>query len=384
MRKDEAPSIFSEFFKPGEFADRYAVDRARAIDVIIPIIHTNEFWRANLISIYREIPVNRLLLGDGGCIDDSLEIAAEFPRVEVLDHRHFTSLGYSIRHLVEATETEWFVYLHSDVYLPPGWFDAMSAHRGEYDWFECNQRITVIADYLFDSTRVRRSYSGSQMGRKAAFANVTPQVDDDYLYRNEDIIFQALVERAGFRYGKVPETFHYHQVMYKPSRWHRAIKRVDVEVDLARDEDIRANKTYAQGIIKYLAPSDTSPDIVDSVRIAASRLVELGDMTERELVDWARKNNPQWVSLLIRARSAARYNRRAEKIKMFAELYRVHGGWRSVGIVMRSRVRRALMTVQGLWVGAKGGARKAVKVYREDGWSGVSALVKGRLGRGQT
>ena len=109
------------------FADRFATDSARAVDVIIPIVHTNELWRSNLISIYREIPVNRLLIGDGGCIDDSLEVARQFPRVEVLDHRNFTSLGYSIRHLIEAVETEWFVYLHSDVFLPPGWFETMFA-----------------------------------------------------------------------------------------------------------------------------------------------------------------------------------------------------------------------------------------------------------------
>ncbi len=61
-----------------------------AVDVIIPIIHTNELWRANLKSIYREIPVNRLILGDGGCIDDSIDVAREFPRVQVLDHTKFT------------------------------------------------------------------------------------------------------------------------------------------------------------------------------------------------------------------------------------------------------------------------------------------------------
>ena len=75
-------------------------------------------------------------------------------------------LGFSIRHLIEATKTEWFVYLHSDVFLPHGWFDAMCARRSEFDWFECNQRITVMADYLLDTTQIARSYSGSQMGRQ--------------------------------------------------------------------------------------------------------------------------------------------------------------------------------------------------------------------------
>ena len=79
MRKDEEASIFSRYFGAEPFADRFATDSARAVDVIIPIVHTNELWRSNLTSIYREIPVNRLLIGDGGCIDDSLEIARRFP-----------------------------------------------------------------------------------------------------------------------------------------------------------------------------------------------------------------------------------------------------------------------------------------------------------------
>ena len=263
MRKDEEASIFSRYFGAEPFADRFATDSARAVDVIIPIVHTNELWRSNLTSIYREIPVNRLLIGDGGCIDNSLEVARQFPRVEVLDHRNFTSLGYSIRHLIEAVETEWFVYLHSDVFLPPGWFETMFARRNEFDWFECNQRITVMADYLLDTTKVARAYSGSQMGRKAAFANVTPLIDDDYLYRNEDIIFAQLIARNGMRYGKVGETFHFHQIMHKPSRWLRKVTRVNIDLELGADEELRANDTYARGIIKYLDPKETTPDVVD-------------------------------------------------------------------------------------------------------------------------
>src|SRR5690349_4286459 len=94
--REDSRSIFARYYTDEPFVDRRATDAAGAVDVIIPVIHTNEMRRANLRSIYREIPVNRLLLGDGGCIDDSLEVACEFPRVQVLDHRSFKSLGYSL------------------------------------------------------------------------------------------------------------------------------------------------------------------------------------------------------------------------------------------------------------------------------------------------
>ena len=70
--------------------NRSATDGSRTVDLVIPIIHTNEIWRANLLSIYREVLVNRLILDDGGCIDGSIDVAKEFPRVEVLDHRDFS------------------------------------------------------------------------------------------------------------------------------------------------------------------------------------------------------------------------------------------------------------------------------------------------------
>src|SRR5205807_340309 len=146
-----------------------------------------------------------------------------------------------LRHLIEAVRTDWFVYLHSDVFLPPGWFATMSAHRREWDWFECDQRITILADYLLDQKGAARAFSGSQMGRKSAFEKVTSAIDDDYLYRNEDIILATLVARAGFRYGKATDTFHFHQVMHKPSPWGRKVRHVGIDLEIARDEDIRAN-----------------------------------------------------------------------------------------------------------------------------------------------
>lgn len=403
MYKEDIHSIFAEYYQPTEIVDRFATDRARAVDVIIPIIHTNEIWRANLLSIYREIPVNRLILGDGGCIDGSIDIARKFPRVEVLDHRSFKSLGFSLRHLIEETTTDWFVYLHSDVFLPPGWFDAMSERQSEFDWFECNQRITVMADYLLDTTKILRSYSGSQMGRKAAFKKVTPLIDDDYLYRNEDIIIAKLVERAGFKYGKVGQTHHFHQVMYKPSRWHRSIKRISIEPDIARDEDIRANRTYSRGIIKYLDPSETTSDVVQSVLSAVERLIELEDTSAPEFLEWVKATNPNWIPELAPspaiAVSAAQHlprrtlhERAAERFYFVAETYRLHGGPFTAMLVLRLSQRRIarILFPRSLNNLARNSAkgigfypRRIAEEYRASGVSGVFRLFSRQLPGGR-
>ena len=291
---DANDSIFHKLFSNPPFLDRYEREPENAVDVIIPVMHTNELWRSNLLSIYREIPVKRLLLGDGGVIDDTVEVARQFPRVEVFDHTGFVSLGYSIRKLIEAVQTEWFVYLHSDVYLPPGWFEAMNNHRGEYDWMECPQRLTALIEYPMQP-RTDRSYSGSQMGRKAAFADVLPQIDDDYLYRNEDIIFATLICNAGKRWGRVEDTFHYHELMNKRSKWLRTFKSVSFEVERGLEEEVREFNTQVRGIIKYLQPEDY---LVYGVQVGVDRLRQLGALEWDEFAAWVQETNPVWLAYL--------------------------------------------------------------------------------------
>jgi len=85
----ENSSIFRNYYTEEPFFDRYEGMEGSAIDIIIPVIHTNELWEVNLLSFYREIPIHKLLIGDGGCIDDSISIAEKFPRVQIFDHRSY-------------------------------------------------------------------------------------------------------------------------------------------------------------------------------------------------------------------------------------------------------------------------------------------------------
>lgn len=324
----EAPSasIFRRYYTDGPFVDRFVADPKAGVDVVIPIIHTNELWESNLRSIYREIPVNRLLLGDGGCIDGSLEIVKKFPRVTILNHREFKSLGFSIRKLIEAVETDWFIYLHSDVYLPDGWFDAMKQHQAEYDWFGCPQRITAMIEYpnidkMFDEVR---PYAGSQMGRKSAFVAGLTGIDDDFVYRQEDYVLAGIVEKAGFRHGRIEDTFHYHQVMHKPSPWARKLKKVSVQVEWSRDEEVRASTMQVKGIVKYLSPSRVLAMEAES---QLARLLELKAIEWLEFRHWVAQTNPAWLRHIKRWRiQVRRLLRPASVLSFLRELRRRLGG----------------------------------------------------------
>jgi hypothetical protein len=289
-------SIFRRYYTPQPFVDRFAQDPDGACDVLVPVIHTNELWEANLLSFYREIPVNRLLIGDGGSIDDSIEIAKRFPRVEIHDHRDYATLGFSIRKLIEAVETEWFIYVHSDVFVPEGWFEAMRPHQPEYDWFGCPYQHTVMVEYLI--RHEERPFAGSQMGRKAAFEPRLGTIDDDYVYRQEDFVFADVVERSGGRVGKVEDTVVYHQTMHKPTPWSRRVTNVAIETELSPDELARTWTMQTRGIIKYLEP--TIPWLVRDVNAGLVHLDELGILDWDEFRDWVREVNPSWLPHISR------------------------------------------------------------------------------------
>lgn len=288
--------MISSLFEKVPFEDRYLKNPANAVDVIIPIIHTNELWDSNLKSIFREIPVKRLLISDGGCIDDSMEVLKNYPRVEIYDHKKFVSLGYCLRKLMEAVETEHFIYLHSDVYLPKGWFDTMWESGKKLDWCESKQINAYLLDIPADYSRYYRALSGGQIGKKSSFASVLPMIDDDYLYRNEDIIFSELIKQTGGSYGR-SEALLYHEIMNKRSQWRRTIMKIDLSVDRSREEEIREYDMQARGLIKYLPPNGQSKP---GTLLSIQRLIELNHLDMDEFKAWV-KTTPygdQWIKVL--------------------------------------------------------------------------------------
>ncbi len=288
-KPNKPASIFEEYYSDIPFWDKFVHSPDGAVDVIVPIIHTNELWEANLKSFYREIPINRLLIGDGGCVDDSVKIAKKFPRVKVFNHKKYVSLGYSIRKLIEEVETEWFIYPHSDVYLPPGWFEKMVSHQTKLDWFGCPQRMTVLAEY--DWIDKIRPYAGSQMGKKEAFLGGLNKIEDDYVYRQEDFVFAELVEKNGFRHGRIEDTFHYHQMMHKKSPFGRKIKNIHLDVALEKREELRAAETQARGVVKYLKPDKFQRACVESNLVY---LIENKKTSLKAFRKWVRGVNPGW------------------------------------------------------------------------------------------
>jgi len=262
--------------------------KSETVDVIVPIKRLALNWTDFFDNWFGELPIDHVFVGDAG--HNKMAITERYPVVTVLDQSEYPSLAYCIQQLIDHVRSDWFVYLHGDVMLNPGWFDEMQNLQGTYDWFEskCTLVYPDAHKVVMDSQyALHRAYSGAQMGRTECFRNLR-RLDDDYGYRCEDLIFQEWIEEADFKYGKVPSASHNHFVNPKD------------------DDVVAVAKDMIAAHIKYL-----NPDNKENVRVLNSnvrKLRKLGFWDSQEWFHlfhthpkWIPKLEPAWKSRVINA-----------------------------------------------------------------------------------
>jgi glycosyltransferase involved in cell wall biosynthesis len=74
-----------------------------------------------LRSVYANVPVNRLLVVDGGSQDETLQVVSDFPKVEIIEDLN-GNRATARQKGINAVETEWHLHVDSDVILCKGWF----------------------------------------------------------------------------------------------------------------------------------------------------------------------------------------------------------------------------------------------------------------------
>jgi len=285
---DTTSSIFQSYYSETTVCtDRFQTDSQNGIDVIIPILQTNKFWKQNLLSIYREIPVNRLLVGDNGCKDGGIDTLKDFPRVELFDHSAFLSPGYSACALIKEVKTAWFVYMQPDAYLPEGWFDTLSEYRSKAVWLESQNHITLSVDQFLDS---KQPFVAAQMGRKDIVEPVIHLIEDDYLYMGEHVILQKLLEYAGYECQKVDEVHHYTQVDIQDT-WRCIIEKGTLSIRKEAEDEIYFHLIRLRAFIKYLRPD---PLLVDEIRESLRVLFAYDALYWEDFKKWVIDTNPAW------------------------------------------------------------------------------------------
>lgn len=242
--------------------DRYLYRKDNAIDVLMLSLDAAEFLEKCLDSLYSDIPINKIIVCDGGSKDNTKKIFSKYPRVEFHEKSDIKTTGKGYEFLFSQCTTDWFALIDADVEIIPGWYNEMNKYREKYDFFECKR----IMSYQFFRERPEtidpsvRSYSGCQMGRKEAFK--TYHCDDDYIWRTADLYTHQHVVAAGWKYGKVATTYHYHHTgegkKYDSDKEKSGSSMVFEEpkrVFIRNDAWVSMMRKHAKAIVKYLDPN---------------------------------------------------------------------------------------------------------------------------------
>jgi glycosyltransferase involved in cell wall biosynthesis len=192
-------------------------------DVVMLTKNSMPYLKESIPSVYRSIPVNRLLLVDGGSTDGGIEYARSFPRVEVIAD---TGTRATARQRgIEAVETEWHVHVDSDVILSDNWMQKMRKNLDAstvgavwgvtYPVGKTYTDILRALAMLYRTSmmeiqiRQARYLLHDTVIRTSAVKGIS--IPPDYHVQEDQFIGDHIVSK-GYRWLKVAEPFCYHKL----------------------------------------------------------------------------------------------------------------------------------------------------------------------------
>ena len=145
---------------------RYAKGRSNMkVDVVLLTFNSvKPVLPECLQSLKREVPVNRLIVVDGGSTDATLDVCQEyFPNCEIIndvDGNRATSRQKGI----ESVKTDWFLFLDADVILHAQWFSeavqSINPKVGAVQGAIIQRIDPVIHDFDYAMRRLRKMFGG--------------------------------------------------------------------------------------------------------------------------------------------------------------------------------------------------------------------------------
>jgi len=191
---------------------------------------------------------------------------------------------------MKRVETRWFVFVHSDVYVNEHSFQNLESFINEKVGIIESERVhwkdnlikaneEMIPCYTYDNYKERsRSFSGFQLMRKEVIQSLIDKIEDDYLYRNEDMIFQSECLNNGFEYKKT-WSMHVHQT--KNQKWTKDWKETHM--------------MQWKGFVKY-----TNPNEINKIPCLLSlKMLKLQyGLQIKDVIIFCQQYNPNWAPII--------------------------------------------------------------------------------------
>lgn len=186
-----------------------AARRPKHIDVIILTKNSDYILEDCLNSIYDNVPVNNLIAVDGSSTDNTLNILDEFKRkhgnVEIVFDNGTRATARQAG--INQVETEWFMFVDSDVVLCKDWFNKASKHMDEDVGAIWGMNIDIIENlssrtfYRLFAHVSREAFKirGGMHDTLIRFDTVKDIKIPPYLHTYEDAYIVKWIKRKGYR-----------------------------------------------------------------------------------------------------------------------------------------------------------------------------------------
>ena len=278
----------------GCFCDRLSSDsNLEPIDVIMMTLDAETFLEKSLYSVYREIPVKRLIVCDGGSKDSTIKTLENFPRTEIHIKSEYKTGAKSLEFLISQVKTDWFVLVDSDIELSQGWYDEMCKNKEKYDAIENGKVFLAYHKYKIDEEKIQDgTRSGTQCHLLKTKSVENFHCDDDFMWRHTDFLLQQTIEKSGFKYGKVNSTYHVHneteRIPYSSDKT-KAYRIIIIEepkyIILDKKKAKQKDLDNAKAIIKYLDPEFH----------LVKRYPGFDFVIRHVNRNWIKETNPKWL-----------------------------------------------------------------------------------------
>ncbi|WP_309492142.1 glycosyltransferase family 2 protein [Candidatus Hecatella orcuttiae] len=196
-----------------------------SVDVVMVVKNGSPHLRECLNSLYANVPVNKLIVVDGGSEDGTLSIVRRYSRTLILNDDGGTR-ATARQKGIESVETDWFMFLDSDVILSPNWFARVSPYMSipsigavqGVDLPLCDevQIFNRSVSRIWKNTQpfnlglpvVKGIFTGDTLIRREAVAGIRIP---PYLHVYEDRYIRSYIEKRGYKWVVAPEAacIHY-------------------------------------------------------------------------------------------------------------------------------------------------------------------------------
>jgi glycosyltransferase involved in cell wall biosynthesis len=191
------------------------------VDVGVLTRNSERVLEKTLNSIIKEVPVNRVIIVDGYSTDDTLEIVKKFHKKygNVILIKDNGTRGSARMKGIREVETEWFLFVDSDVTLCDNWFrkirnfvdDQVGAVWGTEIW-DGIQNPVVLKLFLMSTRKIFETRGGTH----DLFVRYEAVKDIDIpknLHMFEDAFIKEWITKKGY---KIIATYDPYCIHYRP------------------------------------------------------------------------------------------------------------------------------------------------------------------------